>query len=181
MRLKRVRKSEGREDEVEVVAFCTALHPVLVGGLTLHCRDRGVAEDVAQETLVRVWERWATVQAMPSPEAWAWRVALNLTVSRFRRRAAEGRANARLAGRPAEVASSGPDLADGLAVRAAVGALPERQRAVLVLRFYADLPVAAVAEVLGCAPGTVKSLTHKAVNGLRSTLGDVVEEVVEHA
>ena len=164
-----------------MVAFCTALRPVLVGGLTLHCRDRGVAEEVAQETLVRVWERWATVRSLPSREAWAWRVALNLTASRFRRHAAERRANARLVGRRGAAASWGPDPADGLAVRAAVGGLPERQRAVVVLRFYADLPVATVAEVLGCAPGTVKSLTHKAVAGLRSRLGDVVEEVVEHA
>lgn len=73
-----------------------------------------------------------------------------------------------------------PDEADRLAVRAAVADLPERQRAALVLRYYVDLPVAEVADVLGCAPGTVKSLTHKAVEGLRRALGDeTVEEIEE--
>ena len=165
-------------DDGEVAAFCRRVHPLLVGGLTLHCRDRGVAEEMAQETLVRVWERWPTVRQAASPEAWAWRVALNLTSSRFRRRAAERRAYTRVSQRsgPGDAA---PDPADRLAVREAVAALPERQRAALVLRYYADLPVAAVAEALRCAPGTVKSLPHKAVGSLRSRLGDeAITEVV---
>jgi RNA polymerase sigma factor (sigma-70 family) len=163
-----------------VVAFCRRVHPLLVGGLTLHCRDRGVAEEMAQETLVRVWERWPTVRLVASPEAWAWRVALNLTTSRFRRRAAERRAYGRV-GRHAAAGDTAPDEADRIAVRAAVAALPERQRAALVLRYYADLPVADVAEVLRCAPGTVKSLTHKAVESLRVRLGDeAIREVIGH-
>jgi RNA polymerase sigma-70 factor (ECF subfamily) len=162
-----------------LVAFCRRIYPPLVGGLTLHCRDRGVAEDVAQETLVRVWERWSTGHITGRPEAWAWRVAVNLASSRFRRRAAERRAYVRL-GRPSETAVA-PDPADRLAVRDAVAALPERQRAALILRYYADLPVAEVATVLRCAPGTVKSLTHMAVESLRKRLDDeTVEEVVGH-
>jgi DNA-directed RNA polymerase specialized sigma24 family protein len=67
-----------------------------------------------------------------------------------------------------------PDPDDQLAVRAAVALLPHRQRAALVLRYYADLSVAEVAEALECAPGTVKSLTSKGVAGLRRRLGDAV-------
>jgi RNA polymerase sigma-70 factor (sigma-E family) len=164
----------------ELIAFCRRVHPLLVGGLTLHCRDRGVAEEVTQETLVRVWERWATVRLAASPEAWAWRVALNLTSSRFRRRTAERRAYARLGRRPG-AEDAAPDEADRLTVLAAVAALPERQRAALVLRYYADLPVADVAAALRCAPGTVKSLTYKAVESLRMRLGDeTIMEVVGH-
>jgi DNA-directed RNA polymerase specialized sigma24 family protein len=67
----------------DVAAFCRRLHPVLLGGLTLHCRDRSVAEEVTQETLVRVWERWPSLDpARGSRDAWAWRVALNRTASR---------------------------------------------------------------------------------------------------
>ena len=163
----------------DVAAFCRRLHPVLLGGLTLHCRDRSVAEEVTQATLVRVWERWPTVSTSRSPEAWAWRVALNLTASRFRRRAVEQRAQVRLEGLAA--ASSAPDEAERLAVRAAVADLPERQRAVLVLRFYADLTIAQTAEALRCAEGTVKSLTSKAVAGMRRRLDDETLVEVDHA
>lgn len=169
-----------RRGDGEIIAFCRRVHPLLVGGLTLHCRDRGVAEDVAQEALVRVWERWSTVRQSAAPEAWTWRVALNLTTSWFRRRGAERRAYARL-GLRRDPSETTPDQADRVAVRAAVAALPERQRSALVLRYYADLSVADAAVVLGCAEGTVKSLTHKAVESLRTQLGDDTKmEVVGH-
>lgn len=170
----------GTED---VAAFCRRLHPVLLGGLTLQCRDRGIAEEITQETLVRVWERWSSLDPeRGSPEAWAWRVALNLTASRFRRRAVEQRARARLEAQAGASPGAPPDEADRLAVQAAVADLPERQRSALVLRFYADLSVAQTAEALGCAEGTVKSLTSKAVDGLRRRLhDDTLVEVVDHA
>jgi RNA polymerase sigma-70 factor, ECF subfamily len=169
-----------RRDDGELAAFCRRVFPVLVGGLTLHCGDSGVAEEMAQEALVRVWERWSTVGQAASAEAWTWRVALNLATSTFRRRGAERRAYSRL-GLRGDLGATPPDQADRLAVRAAVAALPERQRSVLVLRFYADLAVAEAAGVLGCAEGTVKSLTHKAVAALRTQLGDeTVMEVVTH-
>jgi len=58
-----------------------------------------------------------------------------------------------------------------LDLRAAVAALPARQRATLVLRFYCDLSVDQCAEVLGCSPGTVKSQTARALDAVRRTLG----------
>jgi RNA polymerase sigma-70 factor (sigma-E family) len=146
-----------------VSAFCRALHPRLVGSLALHCGDRDVAQELAQETLARVWERWASVRAMDAPEAWAYRVAFNLAASRFRRAAAERRARSRFG----PVVEHVPDAADALAVRAAVGSLPPRQRAAIVLRYFADLSVEQTAEVLGCAPGTIKSLTSQAIATLR--------------
>jgi RNA polymerase sigma-70 factor (sigma-E family) len=148
---------------VEPSAFCRELHPRLVGALALHCGDRDVAAELAQETLARVWERWSTVERMDSPEAWAFRVAFNLAASRFRRGAAERRARARLG----PVDDHAPDEADALAVRAAVASLPPRQRSALVLRYFADLSIERTAEVLGCRPGTVKSLTNQAIASLR--------------
>jgi RNA polymerase sigma-70 factor (sigma-E family) len=148
---------------VEPSAFCRELHPRLVGALALHCGDRDVAAELAQETLARVWEKWSTVERHEAPEAWAFRVAFNLAASRYRRRAAERRAHGRL-GAP-EVHE--PDADDALAVRAAVASLPPRQRAALVLRYFADLSVERTAEVLGCRPGTVKSLTSQAIASLR--------------
>ena len=145
-------------------AFCRAMHPRLVGALALHCGDRDVAEELSQETLARVWERWSTVRTMESPEAWALRVGFNLAASRFRRRAAERRARARLGPVDERVA----DESAALEVREAVASLPPRQRAALVLRYFADLPVDETAEILGCAPGTVKSLTSQAIASLRA-------------
>lgn len=150
----------------EVGAFCRAMHPRLVGALALHCGDRDVAEELAQETLARVWERWASVREMESPEAWAFRVGFNLSTSRYRRRAAERRARARL-GPPDD---SEADAAAVLTIRAAVAALPPRQRAAIVLRYFADQSIERTAEILGCAPGTVKSLTNRAIATLRSHL-----------
>lgn len=165
-------------DPPDAAAFCRRVHPALVGAVGLHCGDRSVAEEVAQEALARAWERWEAVQRMDSPEAWVYRVAFNLATSRFRRRAAERRALDRLGPRAAPVAH---DEADRLAVRAAVASLPNRQRQALVLRYFADLPVDEVAAVMRCAPGTVKSLTSRAIDGLRLQLGDQVEAVADLA
>jgi RNA polymerase sigma-70 factor (ECF subfamily) len=115
----------------------------------------------------------------PLATAWTYRVAVNLANSWLRRRMAERRAHARLSGRAAS-AHTDPDPADAVAVRRAVGALPRRQRTALVLRYYADLPVAEVAALMGCAPGTVKSLTSKALTALRRVEGmQVAEEVTD--
>lgn len=157
--------------------FCERLRGRLVGSLTLYCGDRGVAEELAQEALARAWERWSTVGQMASPEAWTYRTALNLARSRFRRRAAERRANRRHAAHlgPCDV-EQGSDAAASLAVRAAVADLPPRQRAVIVARFYLGLDVADTAAALDCAPGTVKAATHAAIQNLRAAGLVEVEE-----
>lgn len=100
--------------------LCTQLEPRLIGTLTLYCGDRGVAEELAQETLVRLLDRWEQVRALDHPAAWAHRVAINLANSRFRRLRAERRARQRLAG---DRAPEGVvDVAAQLAVRRAVAA-----------------------------------------------------------
>jgi RNA polymerase sigma-70 factor (ECF subfamily) len=156
-------------------AFCDEIRDRLVRSLTLYCGDPWVAEELAQDALVRAWERWATVRQLDSPEAWTFRVAMNLANSWFRRRAAERRAHSRLQGGLAPVEA---DVAAAVAVRSVVAGLPERQRATLVARFYMDLTVEATAELLGCAEGTVRATTHQAVAQLRAS-GLDVDEVLE--
>jgi DNA-directed RNA polymerase specialized sigma24 family protein len=73
-----------------------------------------------------------------------------------------------------EVALDG-DVAAALALRTAVARLPDRQRAALVLRYFLDLPVRSVAEILRCPDGTVKTLTHRAISALRSQ--DLVDDL----
>lgn len=162
----------GPGDVDEAAAYCAKVRPWLVGSLSLYCGDADVAEELAQDTLARVWDRWPDVRTMAAPEAWTYRVALNLASSHYRRRAAERRAAGRSAALRTTVASSA-DAADAIAVRQAVSGLPRRQRAALVLRYYADLPVNQVADLLGCAPGTVKALTHQALAGMRASIGEI--------
>jgi RNA polymerase sigma factor (sigma-70 family) len=145
-------------------------HP-LVGSLALYCGDAAVAEELAQEALARAWLRWSKLD---DPKAWTYRAGFNLAASWGRRRSAERRANRRAsAGDSPQV-----DLADVHAVRSAVAALPDRQRAVIVCRFFLTLDVRETAEVLDCAEGTVKAATHQALASLRrSGLVDDPEEV----
>jgi len=169
-------------DRSEPAAFCDAIRDRLVGSLTLYCGDQRIAEELAQDALVRVWERWPQVGAMDHPEAWAFRTGVNLANSWHRRRAAERRAHRRH-GVPDEVvdATEPVDHAQVDAIRRAVEALPDRQRATVVARFFLGLDVAETAELLGCAPGTVKAATHKAIANLRTSglIDDPLDDPVE--
>lgn len=164
-------------DREAMAAFCYREHARLVGALTLFVGERDVAEELAQDALVRACQRWEHLERMESPRAWLHTVGMNLARSWVRRRAAERRARARHDARPAP-ADSGADTADRIAVRAAVAALPERQRMAVVLRYYADLPAAQVADRMGCAEATVRALTHQAISALRRS-GGLLEEVVD--
>jgi RNA polymerase sigma-70 factor (ECF subfamily) len=158
-------------------AFCDEVGPRLVGSLTLYLGDRGVAEEVAQEALARAWERWDEVSQMASPEAWTFRVATNLARSWFRRRGAERRARARLHGHPADLVLR-DDMGEAIAVRRALAALPQRQRAAVVARYFLGLSVAEAAVALGVAEGTIKAATHQGLANLRDggLLADVPDE-----
>src|SRR5680860_1449248 len=88
--------------DAELVAFCEREHPRLVGALSLYTNNTAVAEELAQEALVRVMDAWPRVRTMAAPGAWAHRVAMNLAASWFRRRSVERRALARPGGRGGE-------------------------------------------------------------------------------
>lgn len=168
-------------DEERAEEFCRAVGPDLVGFLTLYCGDRDLAEDLAQQTLARVWASWNRMRTVADRRAYVHRMACNAASSWFRRRAAERRARQRAgARRPAETHGA-VDPATSMAVRDAVAALPNRQRSAVLLRYYADLSVRETAAVMGCAEGTVKALTFKAVAALREAgLTDDTDEQVKH-
>jgi RNA polymerase sigma factor (sigma-70 family) len=160
-------------------AFCLREWPRLVGALSLYTGDAGVAEDLAQETLARVCYRWEKVRELEAPGAWAHRVAMNLAHSHFRR-ATRRRALEQHAAESRAVHEEG-DLDVAMLVRAAVVRLPRRQREALVLRYYADLSVRAVAEILRCPENTVKTLTRRAIAGLRDAgLADLTTPTEVH-
>jgi RNA polymerase sigma-70 factor (sigma-E family) len=153
-------------------SFCRQEYPRLVGALSLYCGDRHIAEELAQEAIARVCRDWQKVQRLAAPGAWAHRVAINVANSHVRRKTAERRAKRRLAAQGAEL-SHDPDTATAVALRQAVAKLPRRQRTALVLRYYADLSVREVADLMDCPDGTVKTLTAKAISNLRKE--DLIE------
>jgi RNA polymerase sigma factor (sigma-70 family) len=152
-------------------SFCSEIRAGLVGALALYCGDRSVAEELAQEALVRTWERWDRIE---TPRAFTYHIAFNLARSSLRRRGSERRAKARLQSGARTVAEP-QDSATAVALRQAVRALPDRQRAAIVARFYADMTVAEAAVAMGCAHGTVKALTSQAIANLRRS-GFAVED-----
>ena len=153
-------------DREAASGFCAAQYPRLVGSLTLYVGDRAVAQELAQEALLRAFRRWDRVERLDAPSAWVWRVAINLANSHFRRRRAERRASDRLhaSGSPA---TDDRDHAWGLAVRQAVADLPQRQRTALILRYYLDLSVGEAARRMDASPDAVRSLTKRAMAALR--------------
>src|SRR5688572_8126222 len=116
----------GQSDD-EVTAFVIREFPRLVGALDLYVGDLGVAEELAQEALMRACARWRHVRTLQSPGGWTYRVGINLACSHLRRRQAEVRARRRVG--PQVEAVDDEDIALRDTVRAAVLTLPEIGRA----------------------------------------------------
>lgn len=136
----------------------------------LMCGDSALAEDLLQEALIALASRWGSVE---HPDAFVRRVLYRQRVSTWRRQRREV-----VSGTVPEGAV--PDGAEERArddeLRRALGALPPRQRAALVLRYFEDLTEAQTAEVMGIRVGTVKSLSHQAMTKLRVELGAVTPD-----
>jgi RNA polymerase sigma-70 factor (sigma-E family) len=128
--------------------------------------DLAEAEDLVQECLLRVARRWPRVRSMDHPIAYARRVLINLALDSRRR---HSRRQHELNGHyPEDLADEASEQQLGrLAVQSelitALGTLGPRQRAVLVLRYFVDLPETEVAAALGCSLGTVKSTASRAL------------------
>ena len=150
-----------------------AWDPLLRTGYLMTGDAKG-AEDLVQETLLKVARRWNRVRSMDHPAAYARRILINLVLHdagrRSRQRAElqpqDGRTEAVDEG-AARALREVDDLAE---FRWALARLPARQRAVLVLRYWADLPVAEVADILGCSEGTVTSTASRAAARLAGAL-----------
>jgi RNA polymerase sigma-70 factor (sigma-E family) len=129
--------------------------------------DWAEGEELAQETLVRIYWRWSLVRCQEHPEAYARKVLVNRYRSLLRRL----RLEARHAGRERAEALDLGSREELLVVREAIRRLPTRQRTVLVLRYHQDLPEQEVARLLAMPLGTVKSLSNRAMARLRQDLG----------
>ena len=142
------------------------------------------AEELVQDTLVKLYARWRRLSVIGDPNAYVRRMLANGNVSRWRRSRRE-----QLVDAPPETGTAAagrgltatPELwpgeregAEGL--RRALMCLPAGQRAVAVLRHFEDLSEKQVAAVLGCSVGTVKSQNAKALAALRRHLSPSLEQ-----
>lgn len=137
------------------------------------------ASDAAQEVFIRVYRALPRFAGRSTLRTWLYRITVNLCLDYSSRGSRE-----ELSGlkelewepapndNPAETAERN-ELAQ--TVRAAIVTLPSRQRAMVVLRVYQDLPYAEIARIMGCAEGTVKATMFAAFGKLRKTLAPVAE------
>jgi RNA polymerase sigma factor (sigma-70 family) len=131
--------------------------------------DRALAEDLVQDAFVRLAGRLFHLRGTDGFEAYLRRTVVNLANSYFRRRKVEQRYQEREASMLRPI-SRDPDVPGSEAARAALLALPMRQRTAIALRFYLDLSEARTAELMGCRPGTVKALVSQGLGKLRPNL-----------
>ncbi|MFF5444102.1 SigE family RNA polymerase sigma factor [Streptomyces sp. NPDC012888] len=167
-----------QDDEAEFQSFVRARWAHLVRTAYLLTGDPHDAEDLTQTALAKAYRSWRRVLGADSPEAYVRRMLVSCNNDRFRKR----RVAERLTAVPPETLSPDPTAAwadERYALLAALATLPARQRAVVVLRYWEDLPEAEVAAALGCSTGTVKSQASKALAKLRACPG--LDQVVEGA
>jgi len=154
--------------EQYVVARWTGFHRL---ALLLTASESG-AQDLVQVTLEKAYVAWPRISAMESPDAYVRRIMVNALVSTHR--LARNRHELAMADPPERGSHShADDVLDHALLWPLVCALPTRQRAVVVLRYYEDLSEREIAEALGCALGTVKSTAHDAMAALRRGIAAV--------
>ena len=147
--------------------------------LLLAGQDRAAAEDLLQLALERAYRHWARVCRTGEPERYVQRILANASNDRWRQVA---RRRERLLS-PGDADPLAQDQSEAIAERdfllRALAALPPRQRTVLVLRYFNDLPEAEIADALGCSVGTVKSHVSRGLARLRHIAGPGTEPPVE--
>lgn len=148
--------------------------------------DVQLAEDLVQETLARVAQRWTRLARHGDPDGYAQRVLHNVAIDAWRRRQRRPRevaSAAHLPDRPANTVGERGDLVVDrrIILRDALARLTPKQRAVLVLRYYDDLTEVQTAAVLGCSPNTVKSQARQALARLRELAPDLLADLDERS
>ena len=148
--------------------WVAARRGVLARTAYLPTGDVHLAEDLVQETLARVAQKWRRLARDEAYDAYARTTMHHLAIDRWRRRRAHP-----------ELGDGGPDIERRLVLRDALSRLTPEQRAVLSLRFYDDLTEAQTAAVLGCSVSTVKSQSRAALDRLPVLAPDLLGSLTE--
>ena len=160
-----------REEE-RYVQFVAERHDGLYRTAFLLTGNHHTAQDAVQSTLVKVYTSWKRVRHADRPVAYVHRMLANEVASMHRGRASGEIPTERPQDLPGARRQAGPEerLVEAQTVWHALQGLSERQRAVVVLRYYADLSEIEIADTLGVAPGTVKAHAHAALAALGAIL-----------
>ncbi|MFH8466170.1 SigE family RNA polymerase sigma factor [Streptomyces sp. NPDC017991] len=126
--------------------------------------DRHAAEDLLQIALMKAYGRWARIER---PEAYVRQVIYRQQISRWRLRRHRAETTVPVLPEPGGHSGAESESELRIALWTALGQLSKRQRAVLVLRYFEDLPEAEVAALLRCPVGTVRSTAHRSLAKLR--------------
>lgn len=158
-----------RRDPAEFTEFAHARSGALYRAAYLMVGDTQLAQDLLQEALTKTYVAWPRLRDPRNAEAYARKAITTTAISWFRRRSWK---NEQLTAETPETRATG--FEDAATERdwvwTALLALPPRQRAAIVLRYYYDLSEADAAEAMGCAVGTVKSQVSAGLKSLRSAL-----------
>ncbi len=171
--------SRNRRDADEFEAFVVASQASLRRTAYLMCGDWSMASDHVQEALIKVYRHWPRLQHLAAVQAYARRTVVNTVIDAQRRRSSTELPVAEVLdiGGRAVRDHSGP-TADRDLLNQCLAQLPARQRACVVLRYYEDLPVAEVADILGIGQGTVKSSTSRGIAALQTIWADASGDVL---
>lgn len=167
-----------RPGDDDMAAFICDEAPGLLRRARLLTADPHLAEDLTQETLTTVVAKWPRVQRLDDRVPYTHRILLNTFIDWSRRRS--------FSERPSETITDGSTATDGLdgisVDLARVSTLPPEHRAVVVMRYYDDLPVADVAAALGRSEAWVRQVSHRTTGQLRdsSHLADEPDVPVPH-
>jgi RNA polymerase sigma-70 factor (sigma-E family) len=164
------------EQEQEYLAYVRGRLPWLRRVAYLLTHDWHRADDVVQVTITRLYTGWRRASTADNVDGYVRRMLINEFLGERRSRWGTRLV---LSPRTPDVEAESPELATRLTVRAALALLPPRQRAVLVLRYYADLSIAETAAALNCSTGNVKSLSSNGLTALRRLLADLLPSSAE--
>ncbi|MEV7778820.1 SigE family RNA polymerase sigma factor [Kitasatospora sp. NPDC088351] len=163
--------------EDEYLEFVAARAKALYrSAYVLAAGDTHLAEDLVQETLSRVYVHWKRVAGADNPVAYAQTVLVRTFLSLRRRRSTGERPT----GTMPDGAASGPDTALRLTLLDALGQLPPRDRAVLLLRYWEDRSIEETARMLRLSSSAVRSQGTRALARVRALLGDSLSDLVPH-
>jgi len=152
-------------------------HQAMVFSIAWHMlRDRAVAEELAQDVFLSLHQHLAELESPEHIQFWLRRVTSNRALDVVRRRQRRPMVSLENAPEPVALTPTGDPLL-GTALKKLVAALPEKSRAIVVLRYQEDLDPAEIARVLGIPVGTVKSQLQRALALLREKLSRSLGEL----